>query len=383
VQPLEVAPVRGRRDLEAFIALPYELYRGDPRWVPPLRRDVRDLLSRTKNPFFEHAEAEYFLARREDRVVGRIAAIHNRLHNEFHADRTGFFGFFETVNDPAVAAALLDAAEAWLAPRGLDVMRGPASFSTNDEAGLLVDGFDTPPVVMMPHNPPHYATLIEGAGFRKAKDLLAYQRTDTGLPARLVQGAALAERRYGVRVRPLELGRFDQEVVVIKQLYNASWERNWGFVPMTDHEIDHLAKQLKPVVVPELVLFAERGDETIGFAVALPDLNVALRANPSGRMFPGILKVLWAARKIRRIRILLLGALPAWRGKGIDVLLFKHVWEKATGKGYNWGEGGWILEDNQAMRNGLERMGFEAYKTYRLYDRPMKASTTISAGGQS
>jgi GNAT superfamily N-acetyltransferase len=335
------------------------------------------LLSRTKNPFFEHAEAEYFLARREGEVVGRIAAIHNRLHNEVHADRVGFFGFFEAVNDAAVAAALLEAAAAWLQPRRLDVLRGPVSFSTNDEAGLLVDGFETPPAVMMPHNPPYYATLLEAAGLHKAKDLLAYQRSDTGLPERLVRGASLTEQRYGLRVRALDMKRFDREVEVIKRLYNASWERNWGFVPMTDHEIDHLARQLKPVVVPEIVLFAERGDETAGFAVALPDLNVALRANPSGRMFPGILRVLWAARKIDRIRILLLGVVPAWRGKGIDVMLFKHVWEKATAKGYYWGEGGWILEDNHAMRNGLERMGFEVYKTYRIYER-----NTITTGGQ-
>jgi GNAT superfamily N-acetyltransferase len=374
---LEVTAVRGRVDLEAFIALPYRLHRDDPRWVPPLRRDVRMLLSRTKNPFFEHAEAEYFLARREGEVVGRIAAIHNRLHNEVHADRVGFFGFFEAVNDAAVAAALLEAAAAWLQPRRLDVLRGPVSFSTNDEAGLLVDGFETPPAVMMPHNPPYYATLLEAAGLHKAKDLLAYQRSDTGLPERLVRGASLTEQRYGLRVRALDMKRFDREVEVIKRLYNASWERNWGFVPMTDHEIDHLARQLKPVVVPEIVLFAERGDETAGFAVALPDLNVALRANPSGRMFPGILKVLWAARKIDRIRILLLGVVPAWRGKGIDVMLFKHVWEKATAKGYYWGEGGWILEDNHAMRNGLERMGFEVYKTYRIYER-----NTITTGGQ-
>jgi GNAT superfamily N-acetyltransferase len=363
--------VQGRRDLDAFVALPYRLHRDDPRWVPPLRRDVRMLLSRAKNPFFEHAEAEYFLARRDGQAVGRIAAIHNRLHNEFQADRTGFFGFFETVNDAAVAAALLDAATGWLEPRGLDPLRGPVSFSINDEAGLLVDGFDTPPVVMMPHNPPYYATLLEAAGLQKAKDLFAYQRSDTGLPERLVRGASLTEQRYGLRVRAMDMKRFDQEVAVIKRLYNDSWERNWGFVPMTDHEIDHLAKQLKPVVVPEIVLFAERGDETVGFAVALPDLNVALRANPSGRMFPGILKVLWAARKIDRIRILLLGVVPAWRGKGIDVMLFKHVWEKSTARGYRWGEGGWILEDNHAMRNGLERMGFEVYKTYRIYEKPL------------
>jgi GNAT superfamily N-acetyltransferase len=366
-----VSPVRGRRDLSAFIAFPYELHRRDRLWTAPLRRDVRVLLSREKNPFFEHAEAGYFLAWREGRVAGRIAAIHNRLHNEFHRDRVGFFGFFECVDDASVAAALFDAAAEWLRPRGLDAMRGPASFSTNDEAGLLVDGFQTPPVILMSYNPPYYVRLVEGAGFTRARDLLAYQSTHDRLPERLVKGADLLQRRYGITTRPLDMRRFPQEVDLVKRLYNQAWERNWSFVPMTDREIDHLAGQLKPIVVPELVAFAERAGETIGFAAAIPDLNVGLRANPSGRFFPGILKVLWAARRTTRIRVLLLGTVPDWRGRGVDALLCKHIWEEGTAKGYNWAEGGWILEDNHAMRNGLEHIGFEAYKTYRLYDRSL------------
>lgn len=367
----EVHPVRSRRDLEAFIALPYELHRNDPVWTAPLRRDVRVLLSRKENPFFEHAEAEYFLARSGGEVVGRIAAIQNRLHNEFHADSTGFFGLFESTDDAAVAKALFDAAGGWLRARGLSAMRGPASFSTNDECGLLVDGFDTPPVLMMPHNPQHYVALVEGSGFTKAKDLLVYQTTHDQLPPRLVEGAELLSKRRGITVRTLEVKRFDQEVALVKRLYNAAWERNWGFVPMTDHEIDHLARQLKPVVVPDLVAFAEKEGETIGFAVALPDLNVALRANPSGRLLPGILKVLWASRKIARLRVILLGTLREWHGKGVDALLYKTIWENGCRRGFHWAEAGWILEDNHAMRNGLVRMGFEVYKTYRLYDRPL------------
>jgi GNAT superfamily N-acetyltransferase len=369
--PIDIAPVRSRREREAFIGLPYSLHRRDQQWVPALRRDVRTLLSRRKNPFFEHAEAEYLLARRGSEVVGRIAAIHNRLHNECHGDDVGFFGFFECVDDAAVAGALFDAASAWLKPRGLGTLRGPTSFSTNDECGLLVDGFDTPPVLMMPHNPRYYPGLIESAGFTRVKDLLAYQRTADPLPARLVEGAQRLESRYGIRLRSLDIKRFDSEVACIKQLYNSAWERNWGFVPLTDHEIDHLAAQLRPVVVSDLGAFAEAGGKTIGFAVALPDLNQALKANPSGRLFPGVVKLLWASRRITRLRVMLLGTLPEWRGRGVDALLYKRIWEQGRAKGLRWAEAGWILEDNQPMRNGLMRMGFEVYKTYRLYDRPL------------
>jgi GNAT superfamily N-acetyltransferase len=364
---LETAPWGWR--LNQFIAFPYRLHARDPLWTPMLRVDVRKLLSRGKNPFFEHAEAEYFMARRDGRVVGRIAAVHNHLHNETHGDKVGFFGFFECEDDPEAAAALFGAAAAWLRARGLDTLRGPASFSVNDELGLLVDGFDTPPVLMMPHNPPRYVPLVEGQGFMKAKDLIVFQSQSTELPPRLAEGAALIEKRYQIRVRSIDMKRFDEEVGAVKKLFNAAWEKNWGYVPMTGHEIEHLAKQLRQIVVPELVLFAAREGETIGFAVALPDLNVALRTNRSGRLFPGILKVLWAARKVQRLRIVLLGAAPEWRGRGVDALLYKTIWETARRKGYNWAEAGWILEDNHAMVNGLQRMGFTPYKTYRVYDR--------------
>jgi hypothetical protein len=228
-----------------------------------LRRDVADLLSRTKNPFFEHAEAEYFVAERDGAVVGRIAAIANRLHNEFHHDKVGFFGFFETINEQAIADALLGAAAAWLKPRGFDTMRGPASFSTNDESGLLVDGFDTPPVLLMPHNPPYYVTLLEYAGLTTAKNLLVYQQglPDGHLlpvPERLARATALITERLGITIRPLRMADFKAEVDRVKELDNKAWEKNWGFIPMTDHEIDHLAKQFKPVVIPELVPFVEK-----------------------------------------------------------------------------------------------------------------------------
>ena len=368
---LETAPVRSRSDLEAFVALPYRLHRGLPGWTPMLRRDVRAVLDPARNPLFDHADRQLFVARRGGRVVGRVAAIHDRLHEKTHSDRVGFFGFFESVDDPEVAGALLGAAAGWLRERGRDTLRGPLNPSINDEAGLLVHGFDTPSVLMMPHNPRYYPALVEGAGFRKAKDLLAFQSTYTTLPARLVAATDIVRNRYGVTCRRIDMSRFPDEVALIKRLFNAGWERNWGAVPLTDREVEHLAAQLRPLVVPELVVFAEHEGRPIGFAGALPDFNVALRANPSGRLFPGILKVLWASRRITRLRVILLGVLPEWHGRGVAAVLYRHIWENGRAKGYDWAEAGWILEDNHPIISGLTRMGFEVYKTYRVYERPI------------
>ncbi|MBA3259033.1 MAG: hypothetical protein H0T68_06150 [Gemmatimonadales bacterium] len=335
------------------------------------------LLSRARNPFFEHAEAEYFLAEQAGEVVGRVAAISNRLHNETHGDRVGFFGFFECTDDQAVADVLLTAAADWCRERRHDLLRGPASFSVNDECGLLVDGFETPPTLMMPYNPRYYVRLLETSGFVKAKDLWVYQggseQAYVPVPERLARGTELIRQRLGITIRPLDLRDFDGEVERIKALYNAAWERNWGFVPMTDREIDHLAEQFRPVVIPELVPIAEKDGRMIGFGITLPDLNVVFRGNRSGRIFPVILKVLWALKmkKIRRARILLLGILPEYRGRGVDAMLYHWIWTKSGERQIYWGEAGWILEDNPAMNAGLEKMTFRVYKTYRLYDRPI------------
>jgi GNAT superfamily N-acetyltransferase len=342
-----------------------------------LRRDVATLLSRQKNPFFEHAEAEYFVAERSGEVVGRIAAISNRLHNETHDDHVGFFGFFESVDDQEVANALFQAAGEWCRTLGHDVLRGPASFSVNDECGLLVDGFETPPTLMMPHNPRYYIRLIEGAGFTKAKDLWVYQGGSMDgyvpVPERLARATELIRQRQGITLRPLNMKDFEGEVERIKELYNNAWEKNWGFVPMTDHEIDHLAEQFKPVVIPELVPMAEKDGKLIGFGIALPDLNVVFRSNRSGRLFPVIFRLLWdlKMKRIRRARILLLGVVPAFQGKGVDAMLYHWIWTKSGDRGIYWGEAGWILEDNPAMNAGLEKMTFRVYKTYRLYDRAL------------
>ncbi|HEX4574216.1 MAG TPA: hypothetical protein VH158_03735 [Gemmatimonadales bacterium] len=367
---VEIAPVTDGRGLDRFIAFPYEHYRGDPLWVPQLRMDVRTLLTPAKNPFFQHAEAQYFLARRDGRIVGRIGAIKNDAHTQTHGDRVGFYGFFESVDDQAVAGALFDAAAQWLRAKGFRVMRGPMSPSINDECGLLVEGFDTPPTVMMPHNPRSYVALHAGYGFTKAKDLLAFAGSGAEPPERIIRAAKLIAQRKGIALRPLNMKRFKAEVELVKALYNQAWEKNWGFVPLTEAEIDHLAKQLKPIVEPDLVCFAELGGKVIGFAVALPDLNVALKHNPSGRLY-GLPKILWYARKINRVRILLLGAVKEHRSSGVDALMYHWIWTKGREHGFTWGEGGWILEDNAPMVNAALQLGFRPYKTYRVYDKPL------------
>jgi hypothetical protein len=254
-------------------------------------------------------------------------------------------------------------------------MRGPASFSSNDEFGLLVWGFDSPPTLLNPHNPEYYVRLVEGAGFTKTRDLwqYQYQTTTPNVPERITRGADIVVQRNHLTMRMLDMKRYLAEVEMIKRIYNRAWERNWGFVPMTDAEIDHMAKDLKPVVVPQGVVFVHKEgvEDPIGFAVALPDLNVAFKKNPSGRLFPGIIKVLWHSRGIARGRILLLGILPEYRNSGAEVLLYKWIWEEGYKLGFRWGEAGWILEDNAAMNNGLKRIGFQHYKTLRVYDKPL------------
>lgn len=342
-------------------------------WVAPLRMEVAKLLDRTKNPFFQHAAAEYFVAERNGDVVGRIAAITNDNHGTHHPEEThvGFWGFFECVNDQAVADALFAAAAAWLRGRGLSVMRGPASPSTNDECGLLVDGFDTPPVLLNPHNPRYYVDLVDRAGFVKVMDLLCYEGSGDAPPARLVEGAKKMAQRYGITLRALDMKHFDRDVALIKEMYNKAWEKNWGFIPMTDAEIDVLAQGLKPIAVPDLVVFAFKDGKIIGMGVSAPDINVALRKNPSGRLITGLPILLWHlwTGKIHRIRTLILGVLPEFRRTGADALMYEWTWRRGNAVGYNWGEASWLLETNHAIRNGMERMGFKVYKTLRMYDK--------------
>lgn len=374
---MKVRPVDGRRDLRAFIDFPYQLHRGEPLWAPPLKVEQRQRLDRKRNPFFDHGRAAYFLAERDGRAVGRIAAVANGRHDELYGDDVGFFGFFECVDDSSVAAALFDTAATWLSERGYERMRGPVSFSTNDECGLLVRGFDDPPALMMPYNPPYYVRLLEDAGFDKSKDLLAFQGGHPNpVPARSERAVERLRARTGVELRGIRNEEFAAEVDRIKQAYNAAWQENWGFVPMSDREIDAIAAQFRPIHVPDLIPFAEIGRRLVGFGLAIPDLNEVLVHNRSGRLFPVVLRLLWAVRrrKIRRMRILLLGILPEFRGKGVDAMLWQWIYSRGLANGFRRGEAGWILEDNAAMCNAARRMGFEHSKTFRLYDRPVRRS---------
>lgn len=370
-----VVPVRDRTSRERFIDLPWRIYADDDAWVPPLKADVRALLS-SDHPFHEHADTEFFLALRDDRVVGRVAAAVNHRYNEFHDTRTGFFGLFECVDDQAVAEQLLETAADWLRGRDQVEAIGPFNLSTNDELygpGVLLDNYGTPPVLLMGHNPPYYRALFETAGWDKAKDLLSYRLEADAPPERLVRGVKrMTSQIDGLEVRQLELKHLDREIRLVKEVYNAAWEKNWGFAPLTDAEIEHLGEELEPIIDERYAIIAEVDDEPVGFALALPDYNQALR-HMNGRLFPfGWIKLLWHRRKIDQLRVFTLGLKPAYRRKGIDALFYLHMFEKGTGAGIHRAEAGWVLEDNWGMRRGMERMGAYVFKTYRVYGRELR-----------
>ncbi|MEO8577177.1 MAG: GNAT family N-acetyltransferase [Gemmatimonadales bacterium] len=341
--------------------------------MPPLRRDIHELIDPNRHPFHEHATVELFVARKGEKVVGRIAAIQNDLHIERFSEPVGFFGLFECERDPEISIALFEAARQWLFARGLETMRGPASFSLNEEAGLLVDGFDGPPVVMMTYNPPWYADLVESYGFTKAKDLLAYLLIDVKQPERMVRMVPKLRERYRVTVRSLDKKRFWDDVALVRRVYNEAWQDNWGHLPMSEAELTYMAKQLKPVVDPGLVVFGEIDGEIAGFGLALPDLNVALKPM-NGNLFPfGWLKALWYSRKIKTARVLTLGVLEKHRRSGVAELMELEMIRHALGRGIDRAEFSWILEDNFKMRVPLEKMGAKVYRTYRMYDVPTAA----------
>ena len=364
---VRVDSVDGRRDLHRFVTFPWQVYRGDPHWVPPLIGDTKKML--TRHPFLDHADVDYYLAREEGETVGRIAYINNHLHNEVHEEKTAFFGFFEVLDHAEAASALMLQVQERARRDGMTRLRGPANFSSNEEWGLLVDGFDSSPCVMMTYNPARYAETLEHLGFVKAKDLVAYYLDDPEPPERVIRLAERMAERKGVTVRPLDMKRFEEDVRKVREVYNRAWEKNWGFVPMTEAEITHMAKDLKPVVKPEIVLIAEKGEEPIGFSLALPDFNHALR-HANGRLFPfGLLKILWHSRKIDMLRVLTLGLVPEYRRTGIDQLLYLRLFQGGRKLGIVRGEFSWILEDNQAIRQALEKLGSRVYKTYRIYEK--------------
>jgi len=368
---------RDKAGLSRFFDVADRLYAGDPHWVAPLRDDLAKVF-RDENPFFRHGEMQLFIARRDGKDVGRIAAILDRNHNEFHEEKASFFGYFESENDPAVAKALLGAAAVWGRERKMTVMRGPTNPTLNDEAGLLVDGFDSSPVLMMTYNPNYYVALIEGQGFRKAKDLLAYWFPLEQKPLERLSRVAdrFRKRAAGVVVRNVTKGGLEKDLVKIREVYNEAWEKNWGFVPMTPEEMDFMAKRMKPLLVSELLWIAEirKPDgtlEPIAFMLMLPDYNVAMKPL-KGRLLPfGWLKFLLGTRRIKTVRVLTLGIKIPYRLSGIQSIMMADSLRFLLSKGYTGAEVSWLLEDNDLVIGSVRLWGGKLYKTYRIYEKAL------------
>jgi hypothetical protein len=374
--PLEIRTVTTRADLKRFVAFPYDLYdrRRYPQWVAPLRVAVFDALDRERNPFYRQADRELFLALRDGKVVGRIAAIENRAHNEFHGDRTGFFGFFESVDDQAVADLLFRVAGDWLAARELTSVQGPMNPSTNYECGLLVEGFENRPTFMTSWNPPYYDALLQGAGFTKAKDMLAFwfPAAEPGyeLPEFVQRQAQRALESGRMEFRDLDPRRFDREVAACWEIYNDAWERNWGFVPMSRAEFEYMAKDMKRLLWPELAFMASVEGEPAGFMLAVPDYNVALAKNRSGRLFPfGLLRILRGKKTIRTARVMALGVKKAYRTRSILALFTHEVMRRGLAMGKIGAEASWLLEDNQLIVKPMRAMGARERMRWRVYER--------------
>jgi hypothetical protein len=357
--------------VKRFVELPYDLYAGDPHWVPPLRRDEHRRLSPRHNPFLAHAEMALFLATRDGRIAGRVAAIDDRAHNAFHHERLAWFGFFEAT-DSAAAASLLSTVEAWARQRGSTAVRGPANPSLNESAGLLLDGFDDDPYILMPYNPPAYASYIEDAGYAKIKDLWAWE-IDLTVPLgeRIVRVAERVRKRHDVTVRRVNMRAYDEELARLVGVYRQAWEHNWGFVPPTDAEMTTLAADFKPFVDPDLVLFAEVAGRTVACVVVLPDVNQVLK-RMKGDLLPfGLLHFLNRKRIINRSRLVMLGVIAQYRHLGFYPLMIAEIHRRGVANGYLRGELSWTLEDNDAINAGIEAAGGRRYKTYRLYEKPL------------
>jgi hypothetical protein len=371
-QELHVEEVRNKQELMTFIRFSWKIYQGDRYWVPPLIKDQIQKFSPT-HPFLSHAEMILFLASRTGEIVGRIAGIIDHHYVEFHQEKVGFFGFFESIHDREVAEVLFAKVGNWLKERGMEKMIGPMNPSTNDECGLLVDGFESSPRLMMPYNPSYYSSLLEGFGLKKAMDLYAYfVEQSTFFKDRLPRiTERLVKKEPKLRVRPINLRHMDEELKIIKDIYNHAWSKNWGFVPLTDAEIDDLAKQLKPLLVPDLVLFVYWGDEPVGFSVSLPDYNEVLKRLNGKLGLLGILKFFYFSRKIHTVRVMLLGVKHAFQKRGVEGLLYIETFRRGTKKGYFQAECSWVLENNVLMQRGIEAMGGKRYKTYRIYEMPL------------
>jgi GNAT superfamily N-acetyltransferase len=368
VSATKIRPIRSRADLKRFIKYPFARYRDDPHWVPPLLISEREQFNPRKNPFFEHARVNLFLAERGGEVVGRVAAIDDD-HNQTHDDNLLCFGFFEATDEEA-AEALFARVEEQAQKLGREVIRGPVNPSMNHSAGILIDAFDSDPFVMMPYNPPEYPRYVEAAGYTKVKDLYAWiferdwEVKKIGRLAERVRG-----RHKDLVIRPVDMKRWDEELERFRDLYNRSWERNWGFVRYTDAEFDHLAKEFKMILDPELVALAEVDGELAGITVLLPDANQVFK-RMRGRLLPlGIFYFLRRNRIIDQLRLPILGVAPEHRNKGFELAMIYELYERAMAEGYRQCEASWTLEDNQAMNHVIEAGGAEHYKTYRIYQK--------------
>ena len=369
MEGVEIVAVQDKRSWAQFVDLPYRLYRHHPYWVPPLRMAQKELLNTRKHPFYEHADVQFFLARRDGQVCGRVAAIIARNFNAFQHEDAGFFGFFESVEDLEVTRALMESARNWLRERGTKVIRGPANPSLNYECGLLVEGFDSSPNIMMPYNPPSYGRMLESVGLRKAKDLLAYfSSPDKVSDAKVERVARRAAGAQAVAIRNINMRKFADEVEMIWTLYTSAWTRNWGFVPMTREEFLHEAAEMKQILIPEFALIGEVQGRPVGFALALPNINLALK-HAGGRLFPfGLFKILYHQRLIRELRVILLGVVEEYRTDGVAAGFYAQLIRNARRLGFGHSEMSWILEDNVLMNRSLEALGARKYKTYRIYE---------------
>jgi GNAT superfamily N-acetyltransferase len=374
---LEIRPVSGRRDLKRFVKVPFHLHRESEQWVPPLIFERMQFLDRSKNPFFEHAEAEYFLAERDGVPVGRITAHVDRRWDEYQGGSDGMFGFFETANDPEVATALLDAAAEWVRSRGRDRILGPMDFTTNDELGILIEGFELRPLILQPWHPPYYRELIEGHGYTKTMDLLMWylalgelKEGDEFHP--MIHAAARkAEEEHGITIRNMRKSEMEAEVRRFMDVYNEAWGDNWGFVPITDAEVAFQAKNLKPVLDEHWAFMAEKDGEVVGAALTLPDIN-QVTAKMNGRLLPiGWLRFLLGRRDIDLVRVFALGVKHAYQHTGIAAGLYLKHLDAASPDGIPAGETGWILETNEPMNRAMEGMGGRVVKKYRLYEKAL------------
>jgi hypothetical protein len=370
-----IRPVRTRRELRRFVKVPFHLHREHPQWVPPLILDRMQFLDRGKNPYFEHAEAEYFVAERDGEPVGRVTAQVDERWDEHQGGSDGMFGFFETVDDPAVAAALLGAAEDWLRSRGRTRVIGPMDFTTNDEVGILVDGYELRPMILQNWHPPFYRELLEGLGYGKSMDLLMWflglgelKEGDAFAPE-IHAAAAKALREEGVTIRNIDKRNLPEEMRRFTEVYNEAWADNWGFVPPTEAEVEFHAKLLKQVIDEDWAFVAEKDGETVGVALTLPDINQVL-AKMGGRLLPfGWLRFLLGKRRIDRVRVFALGVKNDFRHGGVAAGLYLRHLEEASPDGVPAGETGWILETNEPMNRAMEGMGGEIVKRYRIYER--------------